>query len=270
MQPAGIREVTDEEVRHYHEHGWVKLDCLLSPDLVASLLERAQALMGPSGDEHVIRPGIDTANPYWHDRHNVVEEDERFSSVGLSARLGANAQRLMGRDVGVLLSSNLLAVKIGTKQGSPCPSTEPTLYHQDGADLPVDRVGWVDFWIALDHITLEMGAMQFVDRSHQLGLLGHLEDGLLDVYPQVGQMKLTDPSEFQPGDATAHHMYTVHCTPSNDSEVPRWAMILTYIPADTVYTGGNPWAKATHTKLQKAGLNPGDVFGGPMYPRVYG
>jgi hypothetical protein len=47
-------------------------------------------------------------------------------------------------------------------------------------------------------------------------------------------------------------------------------MILTDIGADTMCTGGHPWAKATHTKLQKAGLNPGDVFGGPMHLRVYG
>ena len=30
------------------------------------------------------------------------------------------------------------------------------MYHQDALDLPIDRNGYVSFWIALDHVTREI------------------------------------------------------------------------------------------------------------------
>lgn len=162
---SDIRAVADEEVAHLWEHGWVKLDGLVSPALAGRLLERAQVHMGPGGDEHASREGTDTGNIYWNDRHGVAQDDEAFGAVCLGPRMGANAQRLMRRDVGVLHTANMLAVKIGTKQDSSCASIQATVLHQDALDLPIDRNGYVSFWIALDRVTRDMGGLRFVDRS---------------------------------------------------------------------------------------------------------
>jgi len=276
MDAGGIRAVTDEEVAHYRDHGWVKMDQLISPELVELMLDRAKGYMGPNADLDFVSSDLDAPNPYWRDYHNVVEKDSCFRSVGLNPQMGVNAQRLMGRNVDVLLSSNLLAVKIGTKQSSSLsPSSQPTLFHQYGAGLPYDRGGWVAFWVALDHIIPEMGTVRFVDRSHHLGALGNMrdqsgnvKDELFNVYPQLGDMKLTEPLEFQPGDVSAHTMYTVHGAAANDTDTPRWALIISYIPSDTVFTGARPCSQGTRKKIEKAGLVVGEPFGGPMYPRV--
>lgn len=264
---SGIRAVRDEEVAQLREHGWVKLRRLISPELAGRLLERAKLHMGPGGDRHEARRGTDTGNVYWNDRHNVAQDDESFAALCLGPQMGANAQRLMRRDVGVLQTANMLAVKIGTKQDSACFSIQPTVYHQDALDLPVDRNGYVSFWIALDRVTRDMGGLRFVDRSHTLGPLGFTDP--FETYPELKGLTPTEPVELAPGDATVHTMYTIHGTDANETASPRWALIVAYIPEDALYTGGFGWSRATLAKRAAAQLKPGDRFGG-ICPRVYG
>jgi hypothetical protein len=273
MVSPAIRTVTDQEVAHCRDHGWVRLDQLISADVAAELLERAKVIMGPDASQHVGRPEIDALNVPWQDHHNVIEEDPSFAAVGLSAKMGENAQRLMRRDVGVLLYNNDLAVKIGTKQGPSAQASAPTHFHQDGAPLPIDRAGRIAFWIALDHITPEMGLVRYVDSSHHLGSLGYLaadQRPLFDVYPELQEMSLTEPMAFKPGDAAAHTMYTVHDAPANETDRPRWSFIISYIPSDTIYTGSKTVSQGTQNKITRAGLAAGEPFGGPAYPRVFG
>jgi len=276
MGTEGIRSITDEEVASYRDHGFVMLRQLISADLAAQLLEHAKEIMGSDASDHVAREGIDSAKNPWQDRHNIIEEDPLFASVGMSEEMGRNAQRLMRRDIGVLLYNDALAVKIGSKQDSSAPASLPTPFHQDGASYPMDRHGVVSFWISLDHNTPEMGTVRYVDRSHQLGSLGtlskesHLQAGHLDVYPELREMTVTESPDLQPGDAAAHAMYTMHDAPVNESDRPRWAFLVRYIPSDTIYTGAITNAQATLRKIERAGLVPGEPFGGPEYPRVFG
>ncbi|HET6954153.1 MAG TPA: phytanoyl-CoA dioxygenase family protein [Acidimicrobiales bacterium] len=276
MDSTGIRAITGDEVAHFRDHGWVRLDQLISPDLAAELLGRAKTIMGPDATEHVARPGIDSPTNPWQDRHNIVEDDRCFASVGLSAEMGANAQRLMRRTVGVLLYNNALAVKIGSQQGSSAPASDPTGFHQDGGGYPMDRCGVISFWIALDHLTAEMGTPRYVDRSHHLGPLGNMNRGgelqgsLFDVYPELREMTVTAPMELRPGDAAAHAMYTLHDAPANEGDRPRWAFLVRYLASDTIYTAAKTNSQATLRKITQAGLVAGEPFGGPQYPRVFG
>ena len=263
-----IRAVTDAEVAHLWAHGWVKLEQLLSPALTRHLLDRAREHMGPGGDEHAARGGTDTGNPFWNDRHRIAEDDEAFAAVCLGTAMGRNAQRLMRRDVGVLSSSNMLAVKIGTAQPSSCGSTEPTPFHQDAIDVPIDRNGYLGFWVALERVTRDMGGLRFVDGSHTLGILG-LTD-LYETYPELlDGMTVTEPVELAPGDATVHLMYTIHGTDVNRTASPRWGLVFGYIPEDAMYTGGFAWSRATLAWRAAAELRSGDRFG-TMLAKVYG
>lgn len=268
---SGIRAVTDDEVAHYRDHGWVILRGLVSEDLAAGLLERAKATFGADATEGL--PSTEPLKTPWRDFHDIVENDDRFAAVALSPQMGENVQRLMRRDVGVVLQTNTLAVKIGTQQRSvpPSPATD---FHQDGPSLPFDRAGRVTVWIALDHLTGHMGTMRYVDRSHHLGPLGNMIQGgeisgdLFELYPELNDMSVTDPPELRPGDVMAHTMYTLHDASANTTDRPRWVFIVNYIPADTVYNGAQVGSLPSRAKIEKAGIAPGDTFGGPLYPRV--
>ena len=275
MDQGCIRAVATEEVKHLREHGWVKLNQLLSPDLTADLLERAERAMGTGGVDNLIREGVDLDFPWWHDYNNIIADDEGFAAVGLSAEMGANAQRLMRRPAGVLLWSNRLAVKVGARQGS-LHTSEATCFHQDAPEIPMDRASWVRFWIALDHITTDMGPVRFVDRSHALGLVGnaHFEQeelppdaALFASYPEIAEMAVSEPVEFQPGDATVHTMYTLHTAAVNETDKPRWALVFSYFADDTVYTGSR-CEDDNARKLRNAGIVPGQLFADAGFPRV--
>jgi len=263
MDPNIVRLVTQEEIEHFRDHGWVKLNQLVSPAFVAQLRERSK--------DWIWSQASGRKYGWWIDYYDPVEKDERFKSLGFSAEMGLNAQRLIRRRAGILLYSNLLAVKVKSDTAS---TSGPSLWHQDGTDTPIDRGSWVRFWIALDRITPGMGSINFIDRSHQLGPLGdkHLKESepnrvLFDKFPELQECGAVGPFEFEPGDATVHGMYTVHGAPSNNTDLPRWAFIVTYFADDTCYTAatdrGYGFEKAT-----KAGLRRGDVFSGPLYPRV--
>ena len=123
---SDIRAVTDEEVAHLWEHGWVKLR---PADLAGSA--RAACWRGPrcTWDRAAISTppasGTDTGNAVL-ERPPQRRRGRRSLRRGVlqRRRWAANAQRLMRRDVGVLQTANMLAVKIGTKQrlvGAPAP-----------------------------------------------------------------------------------------------------------------------------------------------------
>lgn len=277
MTQIQIRDITTDEVVFYREHGWVNLPQLISSDTALTLLARAKELMGTDASEHTAREGIDSTTNPWQDRHNIIEEDPLFASVGMSEAMGHNAQRLVRRPIGMCLYNNALAVKIGAKQQAGIEPSKPTPFHQDGATYPMDRAGVTSFWIALDHLTPDMGIPRYVDYSNNLGPLGTVkkdgyvdEAGLFGRYPELNDLPITKPGNLQPGDATAHAMYALHDAPVNSSHRPRWAFLVRYVPSDTVYTGARTDATATMRKITRAGLQPGDPFGGPEYPLVYG
>jgi ectoine hydroxylase-related dioxygenase (phytanoyl-CoA dioxygenase family) len=261
----GVRLVTREEAAHLREHGWVKLKGLLSPDLAGELLERSKRLAAAQGT-------TPHAQEWWMNVYDPIQNDERFGSLGFSRAMGLNAQRLMQRSLGVLLYSNLLAVKIGA--GLDQAQSRESAWHQDGTDTPIDRASWVRFWIALDHVTPQMGGIRFLDRAHRIGPIGneHLFGAdpsrvLLNKFPELAELDEAGPFEMQPGDATVHSMFTVHGAPLNTTSTPRWAFILSYMSDDTRYTASSD-AAALLAKAEAAGLKRGDRFKGDAYPKV--
>ncbi len=275
MSQSDVRPVTSEEVDDLRESGWVRLPTLIATDVALDLRERAKARVGGSGTDHAIRPGVDVPSRWWNDYHNIVQDDDHFARIGLSPQMGWNARQLIGRDTGILMWSNLLAVKVSSKEN--VTQSPPTFFHQDGPNLPMDRSSWIRIWIALDHLSVDMGPLRFIDGSHRLGLLGksHIdrpgttsEEALLDDFPALRAMSVSESVEFQPGDATAHTMFTVHGASSNNGSRPRWAFLLAYFSDDTLYTGNRMGAQGIRDKIDRAGLAPGDRFGGSLYPTV--
>lgn len=261
----GIRSVTAEEVEHFRDHGWVKLKGLISPELASRLRQSAAELIS----QHP----ADREYGWWIDQYDLVDQDEGYRAFALGPEMGLNAQHLMQRNVGIRLYSNLVAVKAGSTQAS---TSGPSLWHQDGTDTPIDRASWVRFWVALDHVTPDMGSINFIDRSHSMGLLGdtHLKEPepnrvLFEKYPELSTLGEVGPLAFEAGDATVHTLYTVHGAPSNTTPDPRWAFIATYVSDDAHFTAATDRGYGFQ-KAKRAGLVRGDHFHGDLYPHVCG
>jgi hypothetical protein len=232
-----LRLVTDEEVAHYRVNGWAKLPKLVRPELVASMLEQAKDRMGADATSGT---GSASFGAVWNDYYYIARDEkaEPFRTVSMSPATGALVQRFTGRDVGIRYSADMLAVKVPVKPGG---GSAPTNWHQDFPNFAHDRVGNFSIWLALNHIPPERGSMRFLSGSQVEGPLGRtlrLGTDLVDIHPWLlDKYDVSPPIDLRPGDATIHHCLMVHHAPQNATNEPRWAYIMSYFPADVMYTG---------------------------------
>jgi ectoine hydroxylase-related dioxygenase (phytanoyl-CoA dioxygenase family) len=267
-----MREVTPDEVAHFQEKGWVKVERLIEPELAAEILSTVKDTMleADTGGEIVKAAGeVEKIHDraIWRDWHFPGRDNglEPIKSLVYSKEIGRNAQLLIGRNVPINYHADLMAVKMPAGHGS----SAPTGFHQDWVNFPFDRVGFLTFWIALDEIKAEQGAMRFYEGSQQAGPLGKM--GLIegpelpDYYPDLGdKYRLSDPITLAAGDATLHTGMVVHGAPENSLDKPRWALIASYHPADTCYTGA-----PHHIFKQDMGLEIGKPIKHELFPPIY-
>lgn len=250
---ALVREVTDEEVAHYHEYGWVMMKQLVDRDFATELLSVGQAWLERE----------DEGNKEDRQRRSVglarQDETEPFGSFMLSERMSKNAMRLVNRKrlKGVDIP---LRYRIDMLQHKP-PGAPGATYHQDSSEHGSDRVGELQFWLALAEVPPEMSAMRFVSRSHREGPLGSVfkddQGNLLEQYPNLTSvLELSPPFHYQPGDCTVHHGYTVHGGPPNSTNKSRWSYLFSYSPADTRYWNGTAANLGSERKRLSDEKNP--------------
>jgi len=227
---AVLREVTDEEVAFYQEYGWVMMKQLVDPDFSAQILR--------TGQEWVKGDGSGTEKPY---ANLALQGLEPLRSFMFSERMSQNAMRLVNRkrlkgvDVPLRYRIDMLVQKD--------PGAAGSTYHQDSAEHGSDRLGELQFWLALAAVTPERGAMRFVSHSHREGPLGSVfnddKGDLLAQFPNLTTvLELSPPFHYEPGDCTVHHGYTVHGGPPNSTDETRWSYLFSYSPADTRYWNG--------------------------------
>lgn len=224
---AAVRDVTDAEVEFYLEHGWVKLERLISPELAAELR----------------RVGVElrTREPESY-RYGLREDAQPFGWFEFSQTMCRNAARLINR---TSLHEDGVPIRYGGDNFFVKPPGEAgAQFHQDSVEHGSDRVGETRFWVAVDHVTADMGPMCFIDGVHLDGPLGSiraLREGdhrdLLDFYPKLRE-RLTPPIEYAPGDVTVHHGYMAHGSGPNTTDRTRLSFLLNYVPADTRYING--------------------------------
>jgi hypothetical protein len=260
---TGIREVTDEEVRFYLTHGWVKLDGLVSPILIEELLARTKRKMGENAEhDKDNRGGIvkGSVAAIWRFYEGLSEEDEFAYGLTHSQGIARVASRLL-RDRAVRFYSDEVACKMPAAQGGG-----KTPWHQDFPYHPFDRAGVMNFWFALVDCPPEKGTMRFLNGSHGSGPWGryiHRTDGvdLVDDNPWVREMfDISPPLHLKPGDATVHDRNLIHCAPENTTATPRWVYLVGYFPADALYTGAN------NRRMDGLGLEVNKPLDHPKFP----
>jgi hypothetical protein len=261
-----IREVTDEEVASFNEDGWVQLPGLVSSGLAAELLSHIKSVTGLDHDE--LDPGSKESGraTLRTSAFNVLTmprlEDPFLAAYQTSSRLGEVAARLSGNRPMRLLTDSVI-YKLPDWTGSG----DVTEWHQDLPNMPLDRRGPVQLWLALCEITPEMGSMQHMSGSQQeepLTPLGQKTlEALLDAHPHLAKYPISPSHHFNAGDAIAHDGMTLHFAPVNHTNRVRWAYTSYRVPAETQYTASppSPW-------LDGLGLVPNEPIEHPLLPIV--
>jgi len=259
------RSVTEAEIAHYAENGWVKLDGLIGAETVDALLGLAKAKLGHDADGNEVKPNIPVGflNSEWV----MGIRDPAFAD--LIASLGHCAKQLLGREVGVRYMADSVVAKLPAGRTARHNASERTELHQDLPTWPLDRTGGMTLWLALADADEENGTMQFLSGSHRMGplagLVTHLGRDLTELYPRLAeQCPSSGHLRYKAGDATVHSDLCAHGTKLNLSDDPRWAYIITMVPEDACWTGGPSNQFATD------GLTPYQPLPDSRFPVISG
>lgn len=233
-----FRSVTDEEVAHYQELGWVKLKQFVRPEITELLLGIAHHKMGDDGDSNAAY-GIN--QPYFNAEYVGGLQHPTIRPFLESLAKSASALLARKNGVGIRYFSDVFVPKLPSSKSTKNAGNGPTAFHQDFITFAVDRTGGMTFWIPLESYGPVAGTMSFINRSHRMGVMGsyHTYDGgdVRDVFPELNDMEMTEAMEYELGDITVHSHLTIHGAGKNMMDKPRWAYIFLAQPADACWNG---------------------------------
>lgn len=164
-------------------------------------------------------------------------------------------------------------------------SATVTGWHNDQPYWPVR--GWpvITLWIALDPVTNDNGALEFIRGSHKWNrwfqtFMPDEHGAILQPYPN--QNPTFEPLidfeaerdrydimswDMQPGDAVAFHAMSVHGARGNVANVPRRGYAVRFVGRDAYYEFSETDEGGF---LENPELNSGDPLDSELFPVVYG
>lgn len=266
-EATAIRAVTDAEIAAYETDGVVCLRRIIDDDWLALLraeTERELADPGPLVlDLTRGMKGKFFANTFiCHHRPGFMD----FVRNGPCAAIAAQITRSR---TATLLFDQLLVKEPGTET--------PTLWHHDATYWPVAGFQLATVWIALDPVTAESGAVEYVKGSHLWGkrfkARAFVDDGLYkdDLPPLPDIDAERDRHEFiqfalEPGDCTVHQALAVHGARGNSRSDRRRRAYIQRWCGDDVTWDPRPNIQPV---LRDPGLKPGDKLPCDLFPRVW-
>ncbi|MFV2174057.1 phytanoyl-CoA dioxygenase family protein [Actinomadura sp. LOL_016] len=270
--------MTAEEIDHYHEFGWVKLEGFVAPDVLRAMLDTAREVMGEDADSNPLPPGLEAAAAAGEQSGLAYFNAQRGSGLShpvmrpLIHDVGECAKRLQrratadGAGVDVRYYSDFFVPKLPAAKRSRHGGNGPTAFHQDFITFSVDRSGGMTFWFALEPYGPEAGTMSFVNRSHRAGVLGDYStygDGdALAAFPELRDLETTEPITYELGDVTVHSHLTVHGAGANLMDRPRWAYLLVTQPGDVCWNG------SPCPNFDSSAMTPWEPLGDERFPVI--
>ena len=282
-----MREITEEEVRHYQKHGVVYLPNLLNEswlkDLESAFAEEMFA--DPQGLNHLdLRSGAQfleqqglellarnskaATGRFWIRTFNW----RRFSSVatlGCAPPMPEAVAKLMGST-----RLNFYGEQLFFKEAG---SLHRTAFHQDAPYFHLSGEQCCTVWMPLDVVDSANSMMGYVRGSHRWEI--HAANVFAGQAPIPGSTLAQLPDieghedEYdvvyypaEPGDAIVHHVRTVHGSTGNASERDRRAFALRYAGDDVRYLEREG---APPDSQKSDGLEDGDLLDSHEFPLIW-
>jgi len=282
-----MREITDEEIRHYREHGVVHLPNLLDDgwlkDLEAAYVEEMFAdpeelghldlaagarFLKQQGMELLADDSKEATGRFWVRTFNW----RRFPSV---AALGCGPP--MPEKIAKLMGStrlNFFGEQLFFKEAG---SLHPTAFHQDAPYFHLTGDQCCTVWMPLDVVDSDNSMMGYVRGSHRWPIYAanvfagqsRIPGSTLEQLPDIeGHEDEYDVVYYpaKPGDAIVHHVRTVHGSTGNLSNRDRRSFTLRYVGDDVRYLereGAPPDSQKSSV------LKDGDILDSEEFPLIW-
>lgn len=227
MSPPSLQSFGDREYRTFMDQGYLRLGKLLSPQDLAALQERADAIMMGEVRYEGMRYELDSKTGSYEDRvgkttrHEMatlqyrridrMDLDRKFLAYMRHPLFRSITRRLIGENVA---SYRAMLFNKPARQGTELP------WHRDS-----DYKGFemTNVWTALDSATVAKGCMQIVPGSNWSA-----PENWLKEEPPAGEIV---DLEADPGEAILLHGLVAHRSGVNPTPEPRRAFAYSYVDA---------------------------------------
>lgn len=231
--------LSNDQIAAFRDDGAICLRGVFAPSEVEVLRDAVEdALLHPGPNANAFTSG--DAGKFVADLF-VTSRNPAMREVLLGSALGEVSARLMASSETRFFFDHMLVKEPG--------GANPTPWHQDAPYFPINGVQCCGIWVALDDVTADNGAVEYLGGTHKDNVLYAPErfsgdgqyagdSGMKDV-PDVdnhrGDYNILS-WELAPGDCVAHHVRLLHGAPANSTEAGRRRGIATrWIGDDIVY-----------------------------------
>jgi len=229
--PLGVGwRLSDEELRTYRADGLVRPGVRLDTATLATLrtlLEETLSATPGQRPESLVCPHIAGMNGL----SQAIAD--RWFAVATDPHIVDLVEQVIGPDI-LLWGSQLFCKPAGTGLAVP--------WHQDGHFWPIRPLATCTVWIAMDDVTLENGAMQYVPGSHRERLLYEHEDETgeevalnASLAPRHLDLSRAEVDALPAGAMSLHDVYLIHGSEPNRSPRRRAGFVIRYMPATSHY-----------------------------------
>lgn len=232
--------LTNAQIAHYHDLGYVVVEDLVSTDKVEQLCSRVREYTHGNRDrgpiyvqmEPQIEKGeltVEHPGDGIRKIEGLVQHDDLFQGLGLNSNIVNIVEQILGPDLKMF--RNALMLKPPRVGSAKCP-------HQDSPYWPIEPMALCSCWFALDDATPENGCMGVLPGWHTKGTLKHVGQGdHLEIETSIYDMNQQKLAPMPAGAGLFFHSLLPHYTAPNTSDNWRRAIALSYMSAKSKYTG---------------------------------
>lgn len=271
-QPRSQKEweqyrLSNEQVEHFHEYGYLSGIKLLDENQVEVLRRELDEIRDPKHPAHHLFYEFHTNEST--DLNSVL-----FHSLG-HWRITVGFHDVLWNPGFVMAAHQLLeekAVRFWHDQlfCKPARHGGGVAWHQDYSYWTrTVAMQHLTCWTALDDATTENGCLHYIPKSHQWGLLDAPElagdmEGLMEYLTKEQKEQFEPvPIELKKGYATFHHPLMVHGSFRNNSENSRRAFVLNVFADGTTSNTDEPLLKGVPS------IPKGNKIDGKFFPLLY-
>ncbi|MCW5963418.1 MAG: phytanoyl-CoA dioxygenase family protein [Bryobacterales bacterium] len=255
--------LSQEQVSHFHEHGYVAGVRLLNDAQVAALRDALQRLLDPNHPAHALFYEFHSNES--HDPSTVL-----FHALG-AWRAEEAFHDILWNPAYLLPAAQLLggSVRFWHDQlfSKPANHGGVVAWHQDYSYWTrTQPMAHLTCWIGLDDSTTENGCLQYIPGSHRwnllpiTGLTGNMDEIKTVLTEEQREQFQPVAIELRAGECAFHHPLLVHGSFENRSPRPRRAAVI------NVFRDG-VCSDANESLLEGVPAIPrGEVMGGQFFP----
>lgn len=233
--------LTQDQIDHYREHGWVAPVDIMSEDEATAIRLKLEAAEAQYPEQ------LKAQN-----RNNAHISFPFIADLALNEKIVSAAASLIGDDIS--LWSSVIFAKDPN-------STSYVSWHQDATYMAMNSDNHVTAWFALTNSEEESGCVAVIPDTHHKGIVKHKDtfgnDNILTRGQKIENVDVTKSVnlELRPGQMSLHHPWLVHGSLPNRSDYRRIGIALqTYMSPEVKPTRGE------HHVMHVQGMPLGDEF----------